>query len=139
MMMIPVQAIVFFMAIMLLPAGVHQFTVDFHGKEVQWTKTATSVWRAVELPKQDWTEYSAANAVVTERRGAKKSSTDVSKFLVLPKGPDFSRLREIQVTKPTWGTPVRIQRAEGKIVLSQKKGAFFEKPVTISWKRKSTS
>ena len=133
MMMIPVKVIAFFIAMLLLPAGVHQFTIDMQGKTTQWTKTADSTWRAVELPATDAGVYSVTNTTVTVRQDGKESITDVSKFLKIESRADRSKLEQLELANAFHGPPIHIRRETGRIILSQDKGGWFEKPVTISW------
>ena len=66
----------------------------------------------------------------------KETKTDISQFLKLGKPSDFGQVRQIDVARESLGTPILIQREKGKIILSQRKGASFEKPAVISWKAK---
>src|SRR2546425_165321 len=136
MMMIPVQVIAFFIAVMLIPADVREFTIELQGKNIQWTKGPSSAWQAVDLPKEIAGDYSVTNGIVTVRNNGKDSKTDVSQFLKLGKPSDFSKVRQIEVARESLGTPILIQREKGKITLSQQKGALFEKPAVISWTAK---
>ena len=49
------------------------------------------------------------------------------------KASDFGQVRQIDMARESLGTPILIQREKGKIILSQQKGALFEKPAVISW------
>src|ERR1041385_3807210 len=128
MMMIPVQIIAFFIAIMVIPADVREFTIEFQGKTIQWTKSPSSVWHAVDLSKESAGDYSVTNRIVTVRNDGQDSKTDISQFLKLGKRSDFGQIRQIEVARESLGTPILIQRQRGKIILSQQKGALFEKP-----------
>jgi len=136
MMMIPVQVIAFFIAVMVIPADVREFTIELQGKKIQWTKSPSSAWHAVDLSKESAGDYSVTNRIVTVLNDAKDSKTDISQFLRLGKPSDFGQVRQIDVARESLGTPIRIQRERGKIILSQQKGALFEKPAVISWKAK---
>ena len=110
-MMIPVKAIAFFIAVLLLPAGVHQFTVDMRGKTTQWTKTSDSTWRAVELPATDAGIYSVTNTTVTVREAGKESSTDVSKFLKVESQAGRSKLEQLDLADAiSWPAYTHSQR-----------------------------
>ena len=119
---------------MLIPANAHQFSIAFRGKTVQWTRTASATWHAVELPNKDTDDYSVSNNVVVVRSEGKANPTDVSAFLKIPENIDREKIQEIELARSSLGTPIQIHRESGKIVLSQQKGAFFEHPVTITWK-----
>ena len=136
MMMIPVQVIAFFIAVMVIPADVREFTIELQGKNILWTKTPSSAWHAVDVPNESAGDYSVTNRIVTVRNDGKDSKTDISQFLRLGKPSDFGQVRQIDVARESLGTPIRIQRERGKIILSQQKGALFEKPAVISWKAK---
>ena len=136
MMMIPVQVIAFFIAVMLMPADVREFTMELEGKKIQWTKSPTSGWHAVDLSKESAGDYSVTNRIVTVLNDGKESKTDISQFLRLGKPSDFGQVRQIDLARESLGTPILIQREKGKIILSQQKGALFEKPALISWKAK---
>lgn len=132
MMMIPIHVIAFFLATLLLPSDVSQFTINVQGKTIQWTKQDTA-WHAVELPRDDWGMYSIADSVVTVSGEGKEWKTDVKRFLSLPSEMDTQSVAEIQTAKESFGTPVIIKREQGQITLSQEEGAFFETPATIAW------
>ncbi len=136
MMMIPVQVIAFFIAIMLIPADVSEFTIQMQGKTIQWTKSPSSAWHAVELPKESAGDYSVTNTIVTVLSKGKESKTDISQFLKLGKESDLGQIRQIEMARESLGTPILIQRERGKIILSQRKGGLFERPVVISWEAK---
>ncbi len=136
MMMIPVQVIAFFIAVMLMPADVREFTMELEGKKIQWTKSPSSAWHAVDLSKESAGDYSVTNRIVTVLNDGKESKTDISQFLRLGKPSDFGRVRQIDVARESLGAPILIRREKGKIILSQQKGALFEKPAVISWKAK---
>lgn len=135
-MMIPVQVIAFFIAIMLIPADVREFAIELQGKTIQWTKSPSSAWHADELSKESAGDYSVTNTIVTVLNKGKESKTDVSQFLKLGKKSDVGRIRQIEMSRETLGGPILIQREKGKIILSQQKGVLFEKPAVISWKTK---
>jgi hypothetical protein len=130
---IPIHVIAFFMAIMMVPKDVNQFTIAVQGKEIQWTRQEAG-WHAVELPRDDWGTYSVAGTEVTITGEGHKLKTNISRFLTLPENLDWKKAAEIQVALKSLGDPVQIKRADGKIVLSQAKGVLFQKPATISWK-----
>lgn len=132
MMMIPIHVIAFFLATALLPADSSQFTINVQGKTIQWTKQKAA-WHAVELPRDDWGVYSVAGKVVTVSGEGKEWKTDVNRFLAMPSEMDVQSVAEIQTAKDSFGTPVMIKREKGKIALSQKEGAFFKTPATITW------
>ena len=132
--MIPVQVIAFFIAVMLIPADVREFTIELQGKNIQWTKSPSSAWHVVDLSKEGEGDYSVTNRIVTVLNGGKESKTDISQFLRLGKPSDFGQVRQIDLARESLGTPILIQREKGKIILSQQKGALFEKPAVISWK-----
>ena len=134
--MIPVQVIAFFIAVMLMPADVREFTMELEGKKIQWTKSPSSAWHAVDLSKESAGDYSVTNRIVTVLNDGKESKTDISQFLRLGKPSDFGRVRQIDVARESLGAPILIRREKGKIILSQQKGALFEKPAVISWKAK---
>jgi hypothetical protein len=134
MMMIPIHVIAFFLAIMMVPEDVKQFTFAVHGKEIQWTRQETG-WHAVELPRDDWGTYSVKGTEVTISGEGREMKTNISRYLTLPGDLDWQKAAEIQVALKSLGGPVQIQREDGKIVLSQAKGGLFEKPVTITWKK----
>jgi hypothetical protein len=138
MMMIPVQVIAFFIAVMVIPADVREFTIEWQGKKIQWKKSPSSAWHAVDSPKESAGDYSVTNGIVTVRNNGQDSKTDVSQFLKLGKASesDFSKVRQIVVARESLGTPILIRRERGKVILSQQKGALFEKPAVISWKAK---
>jgi hypothetical protein len=136
MMMIPVQVIAFFIAVMVIPADVREFTIEVQGRNIQWTKSPASAWHAVDLSKESAGDYSVTNAILTVLNHGKDSKTDISQFLKLGKPSDFGQVRQIEVARESLGTPILIQRERGKITLSQQKGALFEKPAVISWKVK---
>ena len=89
MMMIPVQVIAFFIAVMAIPADVREFTIELQGKKIQWTKSPSSAWHAVDLSKESAGDYSVTNRIVTVRNNGKDSKTDISQFLKLGKPSDF--------------------------------------------------
>ena len=132
MMMIPIHVIAFFLATLLLPAGVSQFTIDVQGKTVQWTKQNTA-WHAVELPRDDWGMYSVDEKVVTVAGEGKEWKTDVAKFLAVPSTAAPATIKSIPTAKDSFGTPVMIKREKNKITLSQTKGTFFKTPAIITW------
>ena len=132
MMMIPVHVIAFFLAILLLPTGVTQFTINVQSKTVQWTKQAAA-WHAIEFPHDDWGMYSVTDKVVTVAGEGKKWKIDVAKFLTLPNKADIRTSKEIWTAKKYFGTPVTIKREKNKITLSQTKGVLFQIPATITW------
>jgi len=136
MMMIPVQVIAFFIAVMVIPADVREFTIELQGKNIQWAKSPSSAWHAVDLSKESAGDYSVTNGIVTVLNSGKDSKTDISQFLKLDRPSDFGRVRQIDVARESLGTPILIRRERGKIILSQQKGALFEKPAVISWKAK---
>lgn len=132
MMMIPIHVIAFFLATLLLPANVSQFTINVQGKTIQWTKQATA-WHAVELPRDDWGMYSVTEKVVTVTGEGKEWKTDMTKFLSLPMPTNVATLAVIPTAKESFGEPIQIKREKGKITLSQTKGTLFETPATITW------
>jgi hypothetical protein len=136
MMMIPVQVIAFFIAVMLMPADMREFTIELQGKKIQWTKSPSSAWHAVDLLNESAGDYSVKNKIVTVRNNGKDSKIDVSQFLKLGKASDLGNVRQIEVARESLGTPILIQRERGKIILSQQRGALFEKSAVISWKVK---
>ncbi|MCX6349791.1 MAG: hypothetical protein NTV79_09905 [Candidatus Aureabacteria bacterium] len=93
MMMIPIQVIAFFLATLLLPAGVEQFTINVEGKTIQWTKQDTA-WHAVQLPFDDGGMYSTVGNVVTVAEKGKERKTDMATFLVLPSNADQKTLSQ---------------------------------------------
>jgi hypothetical protein len=133
MMMIPVHIIAFFLATLLLPAEVNEFTMTVHSKTVQWNNQG-DVWRAVELPHDDWGIYSVAENSVTVTGDGQDRATDIARFLTIPADTDINTRSNIPTAKDHFGAPVIIQREKTNITLSQTKGAFFETPVTITWK-----
>ena len=136
MMMIPVQVIAFFIAVMVIPADVREFTIELQEKNIQWTKRPSSAWHVVDSPKESAGDYSVTNRIVTVRNNGQDTKTDVSQFLKLGKASDFGQVRQIEVARESFGTPILIRRERGRIILSQQKGALFEKPAVISWKAK---
>lgn len=132
MMMIPVHVIAFFLAIMMVPEDVKQFTIAVQGKEIQWTRQEAG-WHAVELPRDDAGIYSVKGSEVTIAGEGHKLKTNISRFLALLDDMDWKKAEEVQVAVKSLGDSVRIQREEGKIILTQVKGALFENPVTITW------
>jgi len=134
MMMIPIHVIAFFMAIMMVPEDVNQFTIAVHGKRIEWTRQETG-WRAVELPRDDWGTYSVEGTEVTIAGEGHNLKTDIARFLAMPEDLNWKKATEIQVALKSLGDPVQIQREEGRIVLSQAKGELFQKPATITWKK----
>ncbi len=139
MMMIPVQVIAFFIAVMVIPADVREFTMELQGKKIQWAKSPSSAWHTVDLPKESAGDYSVTNRIVTVRNDGQDSKIDISQFLRLGKRSNFGQVRQIDVARESLATPILIQREKGKIILSQQKGALFEKPAVISWKAKEQS
>src|SRR6266516_2759526 len=119
MMMIPVQVIAFFIAVMVIPADVREFTIELQGKNILWTKSPSSAWHAVDLSKEGAGDYSVTNRIVTVLNDGKESKTDISQFLKLGKPSDFGQVRRIDVARESLGTPILIQRERGKIILSQ--------------------
>ena len=136
MMMIPVQVIAFCIAVMVIPADVREFTIQLQGKKMQWTKSPSSAWHAVDLPKESAGDYSVTNGIVTVLNDGKESKTDISQFFRLGKPSDFGQVRQIDLARESLGTPILIQREKREIILSQQKGALFEKPALILWKVK---
>ena len=132
MLYIPIQVIAFFMATMMVPEDVNQFTIAVYGKEIQWTRQESG-WQAVELPRDDVGTFSVKGTEITISGEGHVLKTNISRFLSLPDDIDWKKAEEIQVALKSLGDPVQIQREDGKIVLSQAKGELFEKPVTISW------
>jgi hypothetical protein len=132
MMMIPVHVIAFFLATLLLPAEVSQFTINVQGKTIQWTKQDRA-WHAVELPRDDWGVYSVKGKVVTVTGEGRERKTDVKRFLSFPDTLDAGTLVEIPTAKDSFGSPVTVKREKNKITLSQTKGVFFKTPATITW------
>jgi len=113
-----------------------EFTIELQGKTIQWTKSPSASWHAVEVLKESAGDYSVTNTIVTVLNKGKGSKTDISQFLKLGKEPDLGRIRQIEVAGDSLGTPILIQRERRRIMLSQQKGALFEKPAVISWKTK---
>ena len=122
---------------MMVPEDVNQFTIAVQGKKIEWTRQEAG-WRAVELPKDDWGIYSVKGTEVTISGDGHELKTNISRFLSIPKKVDWNKVPEIQVAIKSLGDPVQIKRKEEKVVLSQAKGALFEKPVTITWKKPKT-
>ncbi len=131
---IPIHVIAFFLAIMMVPEDVNQFTIAVQGKEIQWTKQEDG-WHAVDLPRDDWGTYSVKGSEITITGEGHVLKTNISRFLTLPEDLDWKKAAEIQVALKSLGDPVQIQRQDGKIVLSQAKGGLFEEPVRITWKK----
>jgi len=132
MMTIPIRVIAFFLATLVLPANVNWFTIVVEGKIIQWTRQ-DAAWRAVDLPCDDQGLYSVGGNVVTVSAEGKESKTDLTEFLALPAGADFTAATEIPVAKESFGTPIRIMRKRNTIILLQTKGVFFQVPATIAW------
>jgi hypothetical protein len=152
MMMIPFQMIAFFLATLLLPIDVRQFTIDAHGETIQWTKEET-VWHAVKLPKQgvpdkgwpaDNRYWVAGNSVFCrgvgkdESRGGQPAkfevTTQMTNFLALAATTNASTIESVEPANKSFGTPIQIKREQNRITLSQTKGTIFETPATITWK-----
>lgn len=133
MMMIPIHVIAFFLAIMLVPEDVHQFTIAVQGEQIQWTQHKTG-WYAVELPRDDWGSYKVEGTEVTVAGEGREMKTKISRYLEIPEHLDWKKATEIPVAMKSLGDPVQIQREDGKIVFSQAKGALFKNPVTVTWK-----
>ena len=130
---IPFHVIAFFMAIMMVPKDVNQFTIAVQGKEIQWTRQEAG-WQAVELPRDDWGIYSVKGTEVTITGEGHKLKTNIGRFLTMPENLDWKKTTELQVALNSLGDQVHIQQEDGRIVLSQAKGELFQKPATISWK-----
>ena len=133
MLLIPYHVIAFFMAIMMIPEDVNQFTIAIRGKEIQWTRQEAG-WRAVELPKDDWGNYAVKGTEVTITGEGHSLKTNISRFLTLPENLDWKKTAEIQLALKSLGEPIQIQRENGKIILSQANGELFKEPATITWK-----
>jgi hypothetical protein len=133
---IPFHVIAFFIAIMMVPEDVNQFTIAVQGKEIQWTRQEAG-WHAVELPRDDWGTYSVEGTEVTITVEGHKLKTNIGRFLTMPENLDWKKAAEIQLALKSLGDPIQIQREDGKIVLSQAKGELFQKPATITWKKSS--
>lgn len=136
MLAIPTYLIAFFIAVMTVPEGTEQFTMDVKGKTVMWTREAPG-WRAVELPRDDWGLHTIKGNQVTITGEGHVLKTNMSRFLSISDDMNWQTLAEVPVSIKQLGEPVSIQRENGKIVLSQKKGVLFEKAVTISWETTS--
>jgi hypothetical protein len=136
MMLIPVPLLAFFIALMVIPANVHQFSIELRGRTTQYTKSSSSVWHAVVLPEKHSADYSVSNTVVTVRAGGDESKMDVSQFIKVGKESAPGKIQQIELASGFKGTPVLIQKTNETIILSQEKGSLFEKPVVISWKPK---
>ena len=132
MLMIPTYVIAFFITIMTVPEGTHQFTMDVKGKTIQWTQAETG-WRAVELPRDDWGLHTIKGAQVTITGEGHTLKTNMSRFLSVPDDVNWRTITRLPVSMPSLGDPVGIKREDGKIILSQEKGLLFAKPVTITW------
>jgi hypothetical protein len=132
MMMIPIHVIAFFLATLLLPADVSQFSINVQGETIQWTKQETS-WSAVELPNDDFGTYSVSSNLVTVAGEGKEWKTDMTKFIALPADSNMTTIKEILTASKSRGTPILIKREKNKITLSQEKGSLFETPVIITW------
>jgi len=77
--------------------------------------------------------------VVTVSGEGKEWKADVKRFLSLPSDMDAQSVAEIQTAKESFGTPIAIKRAKGKITLSQKEGVLFNAPATITWEEPKRS
>ncbi|MDT8389703.1 MAG: hypothetical protein RRC34_04240 [Lentisphaeria bacterium] len=130
--MIPIHVIAFFIAVMTVPEDVNQFTIGVQGKTIRWTQEETG-WHAVELPRDDWGVYTVNGTQVTIAGEGRTMKTDVGRFLTVPEGVDWKTATQLSVAHESLGEPISIQRQDGKIILSQAKGALFGKPAAISW------
>ncbi len=92
MMMIPVHVIAFFLALLMVPKDVNQFTIDVQGKQIQWTKQDAG-WRAVELPRDDWGIYSVKGSDVTISGEGRQMKTNVGHFLTIPEDVDWKKAK----------------------------------------------
>jgi acetoacetate decarboxylase len=132
MMMIPIHVIAFFLATLLLPADVSQFSINVHGETIQWTRQEIG-WSAVELPSDDFGTYTVSSNVVIVAGEGKEWKTDMTKFITLPADSIMTTIKEIPTASKSLGTPVLIKRDKNIITLSQEKGSLFETPVIITW------
>lgn len=132
MMMIPVHAIVFFLSLVLLPQDVRQFTVDFYGKSMQWTRTAGG-WHAVQLPQTEWGTYVRSNTTVTVVSGGREQKTRVTEFLDPTAFTDGATPVEFATLKPAYGSPIQVKREPNRVTLSQATPGLLRGPVVITW------
>jgi hypothetical protein len=132
MLMIPTHVIAFFMAILMVPKDVNQFTIDVRGKRIEWTRQETG-WHAVKLDRDDMGIYSVKGTEVTISGEDQVLKTHIGRFLNIPANVNWQTSKEIPVARDSLGDAVRIAREPGKIVLSQTHGMLFESPVSITW------
>lgn len=132
MMMIPVHVIVFFIALAVLPADVRQFTVNLNGKTVQWTQRGES-WHAVQLPGDDWGDYTRSNAVVSVSDKGRVTSVNVEDFIQAAGVTNGATVTAFAVAREGYGSPIQVKREPNRITLWQDKPGLLRLPSTITW------
>lgn len=102
---------------------------------IQFTKNG-DVWQVVELPDDDQGTCKVAGSIVavTDEEGNPVLGSDMKDYLAVPVDADMASITEIPVADTSLGSPIKVTRSDGKIVLSQAEEALFDMPVTITRK-----
>jgi hypothetical protein len=129
---IPAHLIAFFLAALLLPTGVRQFTLQMQDETIRWTREGVA-WRAVEPPRDDLGLHSVSGTVVTVSGEGRQWNVDMARFVVAPAKSELTNSLEIALADESLGMPVVVRREDGRITLSQEEGAIFKRKATITW------
>ncbi|MGB8353025.1 MAG: hypothetical protein WCD79_03985 [Chthoniobacteraceae bacterium] len=123
----PVLHIIFYLAVLFMPAGTTKFTIS-SGFEAgtTWIHQADG-WHATTRAGKDAGIWTGSGLSVFVKKSTATSETDMSKFLKVDTGEDQS----LQVS--VGERPVNTEAAKSRITFSQEPGGLFAKPVVITY------
>ena len=123
----PVLHIIFYLAVLFMPAGTTKFTISSgFGAGTTWTHQVDG-WHATTEAGKDAGIWTGNGLSVFVKKSATTSETDMSRFLKVDTGED--QTQQVSVGD----RPVKIDATKSRITFSQETGGVFAKPVVISY------
>jgi hypothetical protein len=121
----PVLHIIFYLAVLFMPAGTTNFTISsgFEAGTI-WMHQADG-WHATTGAGKDAGVWTGSGLSVFVKKSTATSETDMSKFLKVDTGED--QTQQVSVGE----RPVKIDSTKSTTTFSQETGGIFAKPVVI--------
>ena len=127
---IPLLHILFYLALLLRPAGTSHITIAHHGKRAEWTRQSDG-WHAADAtrgaPVKDLGVWNLRGKSVNVTGSAQAGSEDVSTYIQEDAAqPDHRTIR-------LGGKPLQIERRGAETTLKQATGGLLDAPAVITF------
>jgi len=123
----PILHIIFYLAVLFMPAGTTKFTISSGFESGMTWVHQTDGWHAATQAGRDSGIWTGSGLSVFVKKSSGTSETDMSRFLAVDTGAD--QVRQVSVG----GRPVGISSTKSTITFSQETGGIFAKPVIITY------